>query len=117
MEHLKIGHYDAIVSDYQMPEMDGIAFLKQLNASGNTTPLLIFTGRGREVVVVEAFNEGVDFYLKKCGEPENQFAELSNKIRYAVTRKRAEDALRESEEQFRSVVYDKTEMIARFTPA
>ncbi len=117
MEHLKTGHYDAIVSDYQMPEMDGIAFLKQLKASGNTTPFIIFTGRGREVVVIEAFNECADFYLQKGGEPESQFAELSNKIRYAVTRKRAEDALRESEERYRSVVNDQTEMIARFTPA
>ena len=74
--------YDAIISDYQMPEMDGITFLKELKASGNTTPFIIFTGRGREEVAIEALNEGADFYLQKGGEPKSQFAELAHKIRY-----------------------------------
>ena len=85
--------YDAIISDYQMPEMDGIAFLKQLKASGNPTPFIIFTGRGREEVVIDALNNGSDFYLQKGGEQKAQFTELSNKIRYAVTRRRAEETL------------------------
>ncbi|MDO9325481.1 MAG: PAS domain S-box protein, partial [Methanoregula sp.] len=116
LEQLKTERYDAIISDYQMPDMDGITFLKQLKASGNTTPFIIFSGRGREEVVIEALNNGADFYLQKGGETKSQFAELSNKIRYAVTRRRAEASLRESEERYRSVVNDQTEMIARFTP-
>ena len=116
LEQLKTERYDAIISDYQMPEMDGIAFLRQLKASGNTTPFIIFTGRGREEVVIEALNNGADFYLQKGGEQKSQFAELSNNIRYAVSRKRAEEILRESEERYRSVVNDQTEMIVRFTP-
>ena len=97
LDQLSTEHYDAIISDYQMPETDGIAFLKQLKASGNTTPFIIFTGKGREEVVIEALNEGADFYLQKGGEPKAQFTELANKIRYAVSRKRAEMDLRESE--------------------
>ena len=108
--------YDAIISDYHMPDIDGIAFLKQLKTSGNNTPFIIFTGRGREEVVIEALNSGADFYLQKGGETKSQFAELSNKIHYAVTRRRSEEALRVSEERYRSVVNDQTEMIARFTP-
>ena len=108
--------YDAIISDYQMPEMDGITFLKQLKASGNTTPFIIFTGRGREEVAIEALNSGADFYIQKGGDPKSQFAELSNKIRYAVSKKQSEEALKESEERYRSVVDDQREMIARFTP-
>ncbi len=113
---LKSERYDAIVSDYQMPEMDGITFLKQLKASGNTTPFIIFTGRGREEVAIEALNSGADFYIQKGGDPKSQFAELSNKIRYAVSKKQSEEALKESEERHRSVVDDQREMIARFTP-
>ena len=40
--------YDAIISDYQMPEMDGIEFLKKVRTSGNTIPFILFTGRGRK---------------------------------------------------------------------
>jgi PAS domain S-box-containing protein len=116
LERLNTVQYDAIVSDYQMPEMDGIGFLKQLKASGNATPFIIFTGRGREEVVIEALNSGADFYIQKGGDPKAQFAELSNKIRYAVTRKRTEEALRESEERYRDMVEDQTEFICRFRP-
>ena len=104
LEQLSTRRYDAIVSDYQMPGMDGITFLKQLKASGNTTPFIIFTGKGREEVVIEALNEGADFYLQKGGEPKAQFAELSNKIRYAVTRKHAEVELSESQKRTADII-------------
>jgi len=116
LDQLNFEQYDAIISDYQMPEIDGIAFLKQLKASGDTTPFIIFTGKGREEVVIQALNEGADFYLQKGGEPNAQFTELANKIRYAVSRKRAEVDLRESEERYRHVVEDQTELICRFLP-
>jgi len=82
--------FDAIISDYQMPGMDGIEFLKHLRSIGNTTPFILYTGRGREEVVIEALNSGADFYLQKGGAPIAQFAELANKVRHAVSRKRAE---------------------------
>jgi len=108
--------FDAIISDYQMPGCDGISFLKHLRKIGNTTPFIIFTGRGREDVVIQALNEGADFYLQKGGDPQSQFAELSNKIRYAITRRQAEVALRESEERYKSVVETQSEFICRFLP-
>lgn len=103
LEFLRTGHYDIIISDYQMPVMDGIAFLKQLKASDNLTPFIIFTGRGREEIVVEALNNGADFYLQKGGDTKSQFTELSNKIHYAVSRRHTEDALAKSERKFRGI--------------
>jgi signal transduction histidine kinase len=103
--------YDAIVSDYQMPEMDGIMFLKQLKASGNATPFIIFTGRGREEVVIEALNSGADFYIQKGGEPHAQFAELANKIRHAVSLKQSEEALGVSKIIEKEMEYHETELM------
>ena len=103
--------FDAIVSDYQMPEIDGITFLKDLKASGNTTPFIIFTGRGREEVVIDALNNGADFYIQKGGDPESQFVELSNKIRYAVSRKQYEVALGVSEVLEKEMEYHEMELI------
>ena len=85
--------FDAIVSDYSMPDMTGIELLSLLKSKGKTTPFIFFTGRGREEVVIEALNKGADFYIQKTGDPKAEFAELINDIRYAVSRKRSEKEL------------------------
>ncbi|MGD0817502.1 MAG: PAS domain S-box protein [Methanomassiliicoccales archaeon] len=95
--------YDAIVSDYQMPGEDGIQFLKSLRASGNMIPFILFTGKGREEVVIEAINNGADAYLQKGGEPRSLFAELEHRIGTIVRRHRAETALLDSESEFRTL--------------
>ncbi len=100
---LELARFDAIISDYQMPEMDGIKFLKVIRARGNKTPFIIFTGKGREEVVIEALNSGADFYLQKGGEPKSQFAELSHKIRHAISSRQADKAIIESEKRYRTV--------------
>ncbi len=99
LEILTIRSFDAIVSDYQMPGMDGIVFLKEIRSRHGDLPFILFTGKGREEVVIQAINNGVNFYLQKGGEPESQFAELGHKIQQAIQRKRAEDALRINEER------------------
>ncbi len=102
-EALRTGHFDAIVSDYQMPDIDGIEFLQRLRSSGINIPFIIFTGRGREEVVIEAINAGADFYVQKGGKPTSQFADLAHKIRSAVERRRAERSLKASEENLRTI--------------
>ncbi|NLV26140.1 MAG: PAS domain S-box protein [Methanomicrobiales archaeon] len=96
--------YDAIVSDYQMPDMDGIAFLKEIQRKHLVIPFILFTGRGREEVVIEAINNGADFYLQKGGDPKAQFAELEHKIRQSVARQRAESSLIESEKRLSDII-------------
>ena len=92
--------YDAIISDYLMPGMDGIAFLKAVRERYGDIPFILFTGRGREEVVIDAINNGADFYIQKGGDPRSQFAELAHKIRQSVRRKKAELERIRSEEKF-----------------
>ena len=94
LQILAEGMIDAIVSDYQMPGMDGIEFLKQVRKDFKDIPFILFTGKGREEVVIEAIENGADFYLQKGGDPRAQFSELSHKIRQAFRRKKAEEELR-----------------------
>lgn len=91
--------YDAIISDYQMPGMNGIEFLKIVRERFGNIPFIIFTGRGREEVVIEAINNGADFYVQKGGDPTAQFADLTHKIRQAVDRRRTQDELRAAYEK------------------
>lgn len=104
LEHLARQDFDAIVSDFQMPEMDGIEFLKRVRQSFGNIPFILFTGRGREEIVIQAINHGVDFYLQKGGDPKAQFVELAHKVRQAVSRRRAETALSDSEKRLADII-------------
>lgn len=93
LEIIRAAKYDAIISDYEMPVMDGITFLKAVRTEHPLLPFIIFTGRGRENVVIEALNNGADHYLQKGGDPRSQFAELEHNIGRAVERKRSHDTI------------------------
>jgi PAS domain S-box-containing protein len=95
---------DVIIADYQMPGMNGIAFLKEVRDRFGDIPFILFTGRGREEVVIEAINNGADFYLQKGGDPVAQFAELAHKMRQAVKRKQAEHSLHDSERRLSDII-------------
>ena len=101
---LKSKTYDAVISDYQMPGMDGIEFLMKVRSSGNTIPFILFTGRGREEVVIQALNAGADFYLQKGGEPKSQFVELEHQTRQAIQQKRAEASIHDLEQREANII-------------
>jgi len=108
------GGYDALVCDYQMPEMDGLEFLKVLRSEKNDIPFVLFTGKGREDVAMEALNLGADFYLQKGGDPNSQFAELASMIRTSVAARRAEKDLARSEQRFRLLAENSRDLVFRF---
>ncbi|HEY3421497.1 MAG TPA: PAS domain S-box protein [Methanomassiliicoccales archaeon] len=111
------GTYDVIVSDYQMPTMDGIELLKTLRAKGDRTPFILFTGRGREEVAIEAINNGADFYLQKGGDPQVQFRELKNAIIQLAQRRRAEGLVAQGERKYRDLVEGANSIILKLDPA
>ena len=79
--------FDALVFDYYLPEINGIELLKILRTKGDTTPVIIFTGVGRENAAIEALNNGADFFLKKGESPSSEFRELVHMIDRAVERR------------------------------
>ncbi|WP_321507714.1 PAS domain S-box protein [uncultured Methanoregula sp.] len=105
LDRIASAPFDAIISDYQMPGMDGIGFLKAVRSGFPDLPFILFTGRGREEVVIQAINNGADFYIQKGGDPRSQFAELAHKVRMAVERRRAEQAL-QRETSFTQAIFD-----------
>jgi len=102
-EMMREEKFDVIVSDYLMPDKDGLAFLKDLRENGESIPFIIFTGKGREEVAKEALNLGADQYLNKTGDPEIVYCELAHSIAKAVKIREAEEDLRDSEEKFRAI--------------
>jgi PAS domain S-box-containing protein len=82
--------YDAIISDYEMPQKNGLDFLKELRQQKNEIPFILFTGKGREDVTMTALNLGADGYYDKHGSPETVYGELAYGIRLSVRRRTAE---------------------------
>jgi DNA-binding response OmpR family regulator len=79
--------FDALVVDYSLPEITGIGLLKIIRTKGDTTPVIIFTGVGRENAAIEALNNGADFFLKKGDSPSSEFRELVHMINQAAERR------------------------------
>lgn len=89
--------FDVIVTDYQMPEIDGIEFLKILKGRKCTIPVILFTGMGRGEVMAGAMSHGAADFHQKGGNPKTMIAELVHKIREASRKSRAEEAAKESQ--------------------
>jgi PAS domain S-box-containing protein len=100
---VKEHHIDAIISDYQMPTMDGIDLLKAVRNTDPDLPFIFFSGKGTKEIVIEAFKHGADLYLQKHGEPKFLFEDLQHTVTEIVTLRNTERALHESEKLFREV--------------
>lgn len=112
LEKLDTANFDVVVSDYLMPDMDGIELLAELRRRGNKIPFIILTGKGTEDVVIEALNKGADRYIKKEGPPDVLFGRLAQYIQEVVADKREEEAqealsvLIEEEKELKSLEND-----------
>jgi CheY-like chemotaxis protein len=100
--------YDVVVCDYQMPEMDGLQVLRTLRENGSHVPFILFTGKGREEVAIEALNLGADRYIQKGGDPKAQFVELKHAVVQLHQRVQTESELLESKREL-EVLYRATE--------
>jgi len=61
---------DLILSDINMPNMDGLEFIKQVRATGNNVPIVMITTEGGEDILKEAINSGASDSIKKPFTPD-----------------------------------------------
>jgi DNA-binding NtrC family response regulator len=58
-------HYDMILTDYSMPEMNGIDLLQWIQEHSLEIPVVMLTAAGSDVVAVEAMKLGAYDYVRK----------------------------------------------------
>lgn len=90
--------YDCIVSDYEMPETDGLELLRQVRVLDDDIPFILYTGEGSEDVASDAIELDVTDYLAKSGGPE-RFTRLAHRIESVVDARRAAAEARQTREQ------------------
>jgi PAS domain S-box-containing protein len=96
LEYLKSHNVDCILSDYQMPGMDGLQLLKTIRKQHNEVPFIFVTGQGNEEVAREAFREGAnDYFTKEIGFA--HFTRIVNSIRQSVKQRLAHEAAARAE--------------------
>ncbi len=101
---LAAGHYDVVISDYQIPQKDGLRFLKEIRDQKNEIPFIMFTGKGREEIAIEALNLGATRYFNKQGDPATVYGELSYGIIQSVQHARLSFGLRQKSAIIESVI-------------
>ncbi len=93
--------FDVVLLDLTLPDSQGLATFLALSARAEELPIVVLTGFDDESTAVKAVQAGAQDYLVKGQVDDNV---LIRSIRYAIERTRrhhAEEALRETSEEFR----------------
>ncbi len=88
--------YDAVISNFEMPQKNGLEFFKELRSRKNKVVFILFTGRGNEEIASRALNLGVEGYYSKKGSAEKVYGALSKGIKLLVKQKQTQMCLSES---------------------
>ncbi|MGM0605466.1 MAG: PAS domain S-box protein [Halobacteriota archaeon] len=93
---------ECVVTDYRMPEIDGIQLLERVRRNRPDLPFILLTGAGSEDVASRAIKAGVSDYFQK--DPRvDQTTVLANRIRQAVEQYRLRNAVVASEKRYRTI--------------
>jgi PAS domain S-box-containing protein len=101
IESLARAPADVILLDLSLPDSSGLATVERLQAAAPGVPVVVLTGLQDESLALQAVRRGVQDYLVK-GQCEGGLA--ARALRYAVERRRVEDALRDREARLAAVV-------------
>ena len=107
MECLAKTAFDLVLLDIVMPDMNGHQLMGHINSQTPETLVIILTGHASVESAIESLRRGAYDYLRKPFEPE----ELLTTVENALERKRAEEALRKSEEKYRSLFEDSRDAV------
>jgi diguanylate cyclase (GGDEF)-like protein/PAS domain S-box-containing protein len=97
LPHLEAGDADVVLLDLNLPDSVGLSGFEEVHGVAPTVPVIILTNVQSEQTAARAVRLGAQDYLLKRELTETL---LRRAIRYAVERKRAEEALRASEHRY-----------------
>jgi PAS domain S-box-containing protein len=100
LERLDEINPDVVISDYLLPGMNGIEFLKSLNREKRDIPVIMITGQGDENLAIQAMKLGAWDYLVKSGD---FFTLIPSVIGKVVREWKLKESLQGSQRRFREI--------------
>jgi len=108
-EHIAAAPPDVVLLDLFLSDSEGLSTYNKVHARVPSLPIIVLTRANNETLALQGVRDGAQDYLVE-GEFDGKL--LSRVIRYAIERKRAEQKLRQSEEFFRLITENVTDLIA-----
>ncbi|MGA1846613.1 response regulator transcription factor [Deferribacter abyssi] len=71
LEKALANNYSLILSDLNMPKMDGLTFIKELRKAGNETPVVIITTQEENENRIAGLKAGANLYIVKPVKPQD----------------------------------------------
>jgi diguanylate cyclase (GGDEF)-like protein/PAS domain S-box-containing protein len=97
LQRLASERFDVVLLDFSLPDSVGLATFERTSDVSPSTPIIVLTNLDDEELASAAVRDGAQDYLVKREVDTNL---LERTIRYAIERKRAEEAVRVSEERY-----------------
>jgi len=82
LEVIERHEVDLVLSDQQMPRMDGIELLREIKDRHPDMPFILLTAHGSVTKAVISIKQGADDYLEKPYDPENLLATIRRSLSY-----------------------------------
>jgi PAS domain S-box-containing protein len=101
IDYLGKAEFDVILLDLSLPDSGDLETVSRTREAAPRTSLVVLSGRDDQEIALRALQQGAQDYLVKGRGSGDTIARV---IRYSIERQNAEEALRTSEERFRSLV-------------
>jgi DNA-binding response OmpR family regulator len=106
LQRLKNTHFDLVILDIMLPEMDGFEVCKQIRKN-HDTPIVMLTARGEVTDKVVGLELGADDYLPKPFEPRELLARIQSVLRRSEVKFKKNDPVK-----FKNLVIDPNQRTA-----
>ena len=114
LDLLNSQHFDAIICDYSMPDMNGVALLQEIRSRGDNAIFIIFTGRRLAHVAIETLNSGGNYYLQKGIDVLSEMPKVVGYIRSHLPVEHASDTSAASDIPHSSLVENQFNPVCSF---
>lgn len=115
LSYIQENHVDLVVSDYLMPEMDGITFLAKVKNIKPHIPRIILTGYADKENAIKAINEvGLYQYLEKPWSNDDLMIILRNGLEKQKLMKKLDEKMKEIDAAYSELQTMQTEILKTF---